>query len=94
MAGLEGEGIEISSPSAGACLWIRFEADLPHTEASMSRSTSFAAGLLEAHNLVVTPGVIFGSEYDSFVRLAAVRSDEYLREAAQRLRSYLGIVKH
>ena len=94
MAGLEGEGIEITTPSAGACLWIKFDNDLPQAEAPMSRSTSFAAGLLEAHNLVVTPGVIFGSEYDSFVRLAAVRSDEYLREAAQRLRSYLGIVKH
>ena len=38
---------------------------------------------------MVTPGILFGAEYDQWIRLAAVTSEERLREAARRIGSFV-----
>jgi alanine-synthesizing transaminase len=88
-AGLEECGCEVKAPQAGACLWVRLPTDVVSVGGVSSESTEFAIGLLEAENLVVTPGVLFGAEYDSYVRLAAVTNEERLREAAGRMRKFI-----
>jgi aspartate/methionine/tyrosine aminotransferase len=45
-----------------------------------SRSLSVAHKLLSGCGVVVTPGVVFGEDYDGFVRFAAVTTEERLRE--------------
>jgi alanine-synthesizing transaminase len=89
MDGLQGVGCEMIEPQAGACLWMRLP-EMPSIEGNgRSKSIDFATELLQSENIVVTPGILFGAEYDQWIRLAAVTSEERLREAARRIGSFV-----
>lgn len=91
MEGLQDVGCEMCEPQAGACLWTRLPERVKLGGQNSSQSIDFAAALLASENIVVTPGILFGVEYDRWIRLAAVTSEERLREAARRMSSF---VKH
>jgi alanine-synthesizing transaminase len=79
--GLQGLGWKITNPRAGVCLWAEYPHEsLADTRVGASRSIAFAKTLLSRYGVVVTPGVVFGAEYDSYTRFAAVTTEERLRE--------------
>lgn len=80
-AGLQGLGWKPRSPEAGACLWVEYPRTLvDDVEMGQSRSLAVANSLLRAYGVVVTPGIVFGDDYDAFVRFAAVTTEERLRD--------------
>lgn len=80
-AGLQGLGWKPRIPQAGACLWAEYPRPLvDDVEIGQSRSLSVANTLLRRCGVVVTPGIVFGEDYDAFVRVAAVTTEERLRE--------------
>lgn len=89
MEGLKGSGCEMIEPQAGACLWLSLPEVMKCEGLSSSQSIDFVVSLLESENIVVTPGILFGPEYDRWIRIAAVTSEERLREAASRMSSFL-----
>jgi aspartate aminotransferase/aminotransferase len=58
-------------------------------EKSGRRSLQFAKDFLAAQNTAVVPGITFGPNCDSYVRVAFTIADERLREGLERLRSYI-----
>jgi len=79
--GLQALGWKLKAPLAGACLWAEYPRELVANVAmGESRSLSVAHKLLRGCGVVVTPGVVFGEDYDGFVRFAAVTTEERLRE--------------
>jgi aspartate/methionine/tyrosine aminotransferase len=58
-------------------------------EKSGRRSLQFAKDFLAAQNTAVVPGITFGLNCDSYVRVAFTIADERLREGLERLRSYI-----
>jgi alanine-synthesizing transaminase len=80
-AGLQGIGWKPRIPRAGACVWVEYPRTLVEdVEVGQSRSLSVANRLLRACGVVVTPGIVFGEDYDAFVRFAAVTTEERLRD--------------
>jgi aspartate/methionine/tyrosine aminotransferase len=79
--GLQSLGWKPKVPKAGACLWAEYPSELVADSAiGTRRSLSVANILLRKYGVVVTPGVVFGEDYDGFVRFAAVTTEERLRE--------------
>lgn len=89
MEGLQGVGCEMIEPRAGACLWIKLPEIVTCLANGGSQSIDFATSLLQSENIVVTPGILFGAGYDRWIRLAAVTSEERLREASRRMASFI-----
>lgn len=84
--GLQALGWKLKAPQAGACLWAEYPRELVADVAiGESRSLSVAHKLLGGCGVVVTPGVVFGEDYDAFVRFAAVTTEERLREVVTML---------
>jgi alanine-synthesizing transaminase len=82
--GLQELGWKLKAPKAGACLWAEYPRELAADVAiGESRSLSVATTLLRECGVVVTPGVVFGEDYDAFVRFAAVTTEERLREVVK-----------
>ena len=80
-AGLRGLGWKITNPRAGVCLWAEYPRDsVADAHIGASRSIAFTRNLLSRYGVVVTPGIVFGEEYDSYTRFAAVTTEERLRE--------------
>lgn len=79
--GLQGCGWTVDGPKAGACLWAQYPVELTAGVAGgESRSLAIAKMLLRRSGVVVTPGIVFGADFDSYVRFAAVTTEERLRE--------------
>lgn len=85
-AGLKKLGWEVQEPKAGACLWAQYPAIIASDgEAAMSPSVRVAHELLKKTGVLVTPGIVFGEEWEGFVRFSAVVTEERMREVVAAL---------
>ena len=69
-------------------MWAKFPADGFSTskrESGASGSVAFATELLDRTGVLVAPGVVFGAEYDTYVRFSAVVTEERMREVVDAL---------
>ncbi|MCO6431727.1 MAG: aminotransferase class I/II-fold pyridoxal phosphate-dependent enzyme [Deltaproteobacteria bacterium] len=83
-SGLQRLGWRVNAPQAGASVW----ASPPEAAASVdngSFSLALARRLLLEHSVLVMPGCLFGSEFDSFVRFALVAGCPQIHQVVQRL---------
>jgi alanine-synthesizing transaminase len=78
--GLSKLGWETSMPQAGCCLWAR----VPASSRSLG-ATAYCEQLLDKQGIALTPGLLFGAEYEEWIRFAAVTPEERIREAIDRL---------
>jgi LL-diaminopimelate aminotransferase len=86
-AGLAELGWGVTVPEAGASVWAKYPEKLAEGESgSRFNSVNVARHLLDLSGVVVTPGILFGSQFDGYVRLAAVTNEERLRDAVGALR--------
>jgi alanine-synthesizing transaminase len=86
--GLKALGWDVAEAQAGACVWARFpQALFPVVSQTTkgSRSVAFASELLDKTGVLVAPGVVFGDDYDDFVRFSAVVTEERMREVVEAL---------
>lgn len=82
------EGWTIDKPDATMFLW----AEIPERFRANGRTGSsslFAEELLLATGVAVVPGEAFGDEGEGFVRIALVREEETLLEAARRIGRFI-----
>lgn len=85
-SGIQRVGWSVAQPQAGACLWARYPAELAtRVEGTGSRSIAVARHLLATTGVVVTPGIVFGEEFDDYIRFAAVTTEERLRDVVRML---------
>ena len=75
--GLAAAGWAVPKPSAGLYLWAR----VPSKESSLA----FAARLLDAAHVVVSPGVGFGPAGEGYIRMSLTVPTERIQEAVARL---------
>ena len=54
------------------------------------KSLAFASDLLKKKKVALVPGTAFGKSYDDYVRISYASSYEDLKEAINRIASYLG----
>lgn len=89
--GLKGLGWEIIEPRAGASLWCRYPQYLQASSgvSEEPRSVAVAERLLREAAVLVTPGVVFGPQFDDFVRFAAVAPEERMRDVVSALRKLM-----
>lgn len=85
-SGLRQLGWDVEEPRAGACVWAAYPRSLDPVSAVASKSVAVAAELLERTGVLVTPGIVFGQEYDSHVRFSAVVTEERMREVVDALK--------
>ncbi len=86
-AGLTELGWSVTAPEAGASIWAKYPDKLLAGERSSKfSSVNVARHLLDLSGVVVTPGILFGSRFDDYVRLAAVTNEERLRDVVGALR--------
>jgi alanine-synthesizing transaminase len=78
--GLRKLGWTVVEPQAGACVWAKFPAG-----AGVVGSVAFATELLDRTGVLVAPGIVFGNEYDTYVRFSAVVTEERMREVVDAL---------
>lgn len=84
--GIQKLGWTVESPGAGACLWAQYPSELAsRVDGEGYRSIAVARHLLATSGVVVTPGVVFGDEYDAYIRFAAVTTEERLRDVTRML---------
>jgi alanine-synthesizing transaminase len=84
--GLQERGWKVVKPEAGACLWAQYPSHLGDVAGSSKyRSVNVGHHLLSTLGVVLTPGIIFGKNFDSWVRFAAVVNEERLREVVRAL---------
>ncbi|MEE8422872.1 MAG: LL-diaminopimelate aminotransferase [Dehalococcoidia bacterium] len=74
-------GLRVDPPKATLYVW----AALPEGERS---SADFAARLIDATGVVVTPGVSYGDAGEGYVRLSLTIADDRLEEGLARLREF------
>ncbi len=91
--GLKSLGWEVLEPKAGASLWCRYPAylTLPQEGAQKPVSVHVAERLLRQASVLVTPGIVFGSDFDAFVRFAAVVPEERLRDVVSALHNLMPV---
>jgi alanine-synthesizing transaminase len=91
--GLRSLGWEVLEPKAGASIWCRYPRYLAqHVEAAKEpASVKVAELLLREAGVLVTPGIVFGSEFDEFVRFAAVAPEERIRDVVSALRTLMPV---
>ncbi len=85
-SGLTQLGWKVEEPRAGACIWAAYPQSLLPGTSVGSKSVAVAAELLERTGVLVTPGIVFGQEYDSHVRFSAVVTEERMREVVDALK--------
>jgi LL-diaminopimelate aminotransferase len=74
---LAAAGLAVDRPRGGMYVWLR----LPGSEGSLACSER----VLDACDVVVSPGVAYGPAGEGFVRLALTQPDDRLAEAVERL---------
>ncbi len=74
-------GLRLDPPKASLYVWAR----LPEGERS---SAEFAAGLIDATGVVVTPGASYGEYGEGYIRISLTIADDRLEEALGRLSAY------
>jgi alanine-synthesizing transaminase len=81
---LRGAGWPVATPPSTMFVWT----PIPEAFAGMG-SVEFARLVLRETGVVLSPGVGFGPEGEGFVRFALIENEERLREAGQRIGSFL-----
>jgi LL-diaminopimelate aminotransferase len=71
-------GWEAEAPQAGLYIWF-------HIPPGYSTSDEFCQALLEQTGVSLTPGSVFGSQGEGYVRLSFTLPDEILQEALDHL---------
>ncbi|MFA4984083.1 MAG: LL-diaminopimelate aminotransferase [Candidatus Omnitrophota bacterium] len=88
--GLKGLGWEVKPPKATFYVWLKVPSISGFRKASRSKvshsSVAFASFLLERADIVVTPGVGFGSYGEGYIRMALTVDEERMRQAIARLK--------
>jgi LL-diaminopimelate aminotransferase len=74
-------GLRVEPPKASLYVWAR----LPEGERS---SAEFAARLIDATGVVVTPGASYGDAGEGYIRISLTTPDERLDEALRRLAAF------
>ncbi len=74
-------GLRLDPPKASLYVWAR----LPEGQRS---SAEFAAGLIDATGVVVTPGMSYGPSGEGYIRISLTVPDDRLEEALKRLSAY------
>ncbi|MFA7250425.1 MAG: LL-diaminopimelate aminotransferase [Dehalococcoidia bacterium] len=74
-------GLRVDPPKASLYVWAR----LPEGERS---SAAFAAALIEATGVVVTPGMSYGQAGEGYIRISLTVPDDRLEEALNRLSAF------
>ena len=74
-------GLRLDPPKASLYVWAR----LPEGERS---SAEFAARLIDATGVVVTPGMSYGPSGEGYIRISLTVPDDRLEEALQRLSKF------
>ena len=74
-------GLRLDPPKASLYVWAR----LPPTERS---SAEFAARLIDATGVVVTPGISYGPSGEGYIRISITVPDDRLEEALRRLSAF------
>lgn len=74
-------GLRVEPPKASLYIWAR----LPEGERS---SGDFAARLIDATGVVVTPGASYGSAGEGYIRISLTTPDDRLDEALRRLAAF------
>lgn len=80
-SGLNNLGWECAMPKAGGSLWIK----LPHNLKEKFGEREIVSAILDKTGVAVLSGELFGVEYSDFVRMAAVLSEDKIREALTEL---------
>lgn len=62
----------------------------PSIKKTGQSSMDFAQGLLKKKKVALVPGTAFGKDWDDHVRISYASSYENLKEAVERIKSYLG----
>ena len=62
----------------------------PSIKKTGQSSMNFAQGLLKKKKVALVPGTAFGKDWDDHVRISYASSYENLKEAVERIKSYLG----
>lgn len=73
--------LDILHPKAGCSVWFR----LPKLDNDVSKLEDFCYRLLDEKRLAVTPGVTYGRDFVSYIRVAMVASDSILRSSATKI---------
>jgi LL-diaminopimelate aminotransferase len=74
-------GLHVDPPKASLYVWAR----LPEGERS---SADYAARLVDATGVVVTPGVSYGAAGEGYIRLSMTIPDERVEEGLRRLSAF------
>jgi LL-diaminopimelate aminotransferase len=74
-------GLRVEPPKASLYVWAR----LPEGERS---SGDFAARLIDATGVVVTPGASYGTAGEGYIRISLTTPDDRLDEALRRLAAF------
>ncbi|MSQ29947.1 MAG: aminotransferase class I/II-fold pyridoxal phosphate-dependent enzyme [Dehalococcoidia bacterium] len=74
-------GLRVEPPKASLYIWAR----LPEDERS---SAEFAARLIDATGVVVTPGASYGAAGEGYIRISLTTPDDRLDEALRRLTEF------
>ncbi len=80
-SGLNNLGWECAMPKAGGSLWIK----LPQNLKEKFGARDLASAILDKTGVAVLSGELFGAEYADYVRMAAVLSEDKIREALTEL---------
>lgn len=83
--GLRSLGWNVESPKATFYVWL----SVPKTGSKTMDSLKFSAMLLDKANIVVTPGVGFGTYGEGYIRMALTVPKERIEEALVRLKKIL-----
>ncbi len=87
--GLKGLGWEVELPGAGASLWARYPARLlAKRDSEEFGSVQLCLQLLQQAKVLVMPGVLFGRNYDGYLRFALVVAEDQTREVLERIEMF------
>ncbi len=73
-------GARIEKEGVGLFLWARLPKGLNNSEAFIDR-------ILKEKNIFITPGTVFGSQGEGYIRFSLCVSEEKIKEAIKRFES-------
>lgn len=85
--GLKNLGWQVHGSAAGASLWACYPQELNSKipAGSKSKSLALTMQLLTSSKVLAMPGILFGPEYDGYLRFALVVAEDQIRDVLERL---------
>jgi alanine-synthesizing transaminase len=87
--GLKGLGWQVNPSSAGPYIWAKVPSQF-----NFATGGDFVRRLLESSQVLFTPGALYGSDYNQWVRIALVCSEEKLHQVLSRLYEFHQSIGH